>query len=406
MNERFNSEFDIKIANTENERKKLSHLTSYAFLPSPADLTQSQKGFESIKDAFIQSVYPKNSDSPIATASCIPMTQNVRGKIFKMGGIEAVATQPEFRNQGIIRQLMINIFKHAKETGEVFSTLFPFKESFYAKFDYISFPQTKIATIPMHKLSTVKNYKVTGIVKHYYLEKVFDEYYDFTVEMQSLIHGMSTKTKETTSFINVTRPSYVAFAYLNDKITGCMVYTTKGHSEPLDVKYFYYRDSNAKYLLLQFIASHIDQFSEVWLPIRPNEVPELWLNDLNLRISTRSWSSMGMGRIINVESLQGMTVGNGSITAKIIDKNCNWNNGIFTFKEVNNCLEVIKISNNEVKPVCSLTIAGLSALVYGGYELGVFPFKNWILDYDAGSNCFQKLKDLFQDVLPFMHEHF
>ena len=81
------------------ERKKLPHLTSYAFIPSPADLTRSRLGYESIKDAFIQSVYPKDGDLPIATATCTPMTQNIRGKIFKMGGIEAVATQPEFRRQ-------------------------------------------------------------------------------------------------------------------------------------------------------------------------------------------------------------------------------------------------------------------------------------------------------------------
>ncbi len=404
MNNTFNSQFDIKVVNSEEERQKLTHLTSYAFLPAPADLTIPQKGFESIKNAFIQSVYPKGGDFPVATATCNPMTQNVRGKIFRMGGVEAVATQPEYRKQGIIKQLMINILYHAKESGEVFSTLFPFKESFYAKFGYISFPQSKVATINLRNLASVTNMNLDGTVKHYNLETVFDQYYNFTVEMQNQIHGMSIKSKEATSFSNIIKPSYVAFAYTDNKITGCLVYTTRGHSQPLDVQYMYYENANAKYLLLQFLARHIDQFTEVNLPILPGEVPELWLNDLSLKISTRTWSSMGMGRIIDVESLKGMFTGSGSITVKITDQYCPWNEGLYSFISTNDRLNVVKHSNSYDQSDCTITIEGLSALIYGGYTIHDFLFKNWISDYSA--DCFDKLQTLFPMVYVHMHEHF
>ena len=406
MNEQFDSKFSVKIVTTEEEIKKLTHLTSYAFIPAPTDLTKPQIGFESLKNSFIQSVYPKDQEFPVATATCIPMTQNVRGKIFKMGGIAAVATQPEYRMQGIIRHLMTNIFIHAQEIGEIFSTLFPFKESFYAKFGYISLPQNKIGTFSIEKLSSIRDMKLAGTVKHFYLKDVFDQYYNFTVEVQAKIHGMSIASKETTDFINVSKPSYVAFAYENNKITGCFVYTTKGAGGPVDIRYFYYVNANAKYLLLQFLARHIDQFTQVNLPILPTENQELWLNDLSLKVSTRTWANNPMGRIMNVEGLQGIQVGTGSLIIKIIDEQCEWNEGIFTFSSNNGILNVKKESNDEFKADCSLTISGLTALVYGGYNIEDFPFRNWITNYPTSKEFFQKIKELFTPVIPFMHEDF
>ena len=55
---------------------------------------------------------------------------------------------------------------------------------------------------------------------------------------------------------------------------------------------------------------------------------------------------------------------------------------------------------------CSLSIAGLSVVVYGGYNVEDFPFKNWVSDYKDDLECFQILKELFPPVLAFIHEDF
>lgn len=405
MVDEFEADFILKIVTTEEERKELTHLTAYAFLSAPADLILSQQGFESIKYAYILSVSLKNEYSPVATATCQPMTQNVRGKVFKIGGIAAVATQPEFRRQGIIRHLITNIFHHAKETGEIFSTLYPFKESFYAKFGYISLPIIKIVTIPINSLTAISEMKLTGYVKHFYLKDVFDQYYDFTVEIQKKIHGMNVDTKGATSFINASKPSYVAFAYENEKITGCFVYTTKQFST-IDVRYFYYTNANAKYLLLEFAARHIDQFKEIILPTQPAELPELWLNDQKVMYSTRSASPLAMGRIIDINKLGGLKVGNETITMNVMDPLCPWNEGIFTFASIDGVLKVSKEEEANKKIECTITISGLSALIYGCYSIEDFPFRKWITDYSDFDEVCQRIKDLFPLKLPFMHESF
>ena len=58
MDEKFEDKFDVKIVTTEEQRKNLTHLTSYAFLSAPVDLSRPQQGFESVKQ------YPLAAEIP------------------------------------------------------------------------------------------------------------------------------------------------------------------------------------------------------------------------------------------------------------------------------------------------------------------------------------------------------
>ena len=58
------------------------------------------------------------------------------GKIIKTGGIGGVATYPEYRDTGAIRQIFYEILHEAYQNGEVLSSLYPFNHKFYRKFGY------------------------------------------------------------------------------------------------------------------------------------------------------------------------------------------------------------------------------------------------------------------------------
>lgn len=60
----------------------------------------------------------------------------VDGKPVKTGGIGAVATYPEYRETGAIREIFYEILKEAYRNGEVLSSLYPFNHKFYRKFGY------------------------------------------------------------------------------------------------------------------------------------------------------------------------------------------------------------------------------------------------------------------------------
>src|SRR5699024_11674372 len=61
----------------------------------------------------------------------IPLSINVGGHSFNMGGISAVATWPEYRRRGIAKDLLQHSLRKMKENGQVISLLHPFLVGFY-----------------------------------------------------------------------------------------------------------------------------------------------------------------------------------------------------------------------------------------------------------------------------------
>ena len=57
-------------------------------------------------------------------------------KVIKMGGIQSVATYPEYRRQGYVKKLLIAALKDMREMGYLVSMLHPFSIHFYRKFGY------------------------------------------------------------------------------------------------------------------------------------------------------------------------------------------------------------------------------------------------------------------------------
>ena len=58
------------------------------------------------------------------------------GAIVENGGIGGVATLPEYRESGAVREIFTKLLPDARENGEVISTLYPFSHAFYRKFGY------------------------------------------------------------------------------------------------------------------------------------------------------------------------------------------------------------------------------------------------------------------------------
>ena len=61
---------------------------------------------------------------------------NLDGKAVKAGGIGGVATYPEYRETGAIREIFKALLLEAYKNGEVISALYPFNHKFYRKFGY------------------------------------------------------------------------------------------------------------------------------------------------------------------------------------------------------------------------------------------------------------------------------
>ena len=389
----------IRSAQGQEMLDALYALNQYSLYASPP--FQKKEDWEAVvrerKDVTCHAAFEEVK--PISVAASTAMTQNMRGKLYSASGVWGVATDPAVRRKGYCRQVMASLLAAEHETGKVFSNLYPFRESFYERLGYVSYPLTKVAKLTPSSLSPILKMDFPGEIDLKLIGEAFETYREYLAEMQQTRHGMAFFTVGDKAAAN-RNLSWAALAKFDGKIEGLMLYRLLGE----EVKKFnfmtlrfYYKTSRARYLLLNWIARHVDQADrvELWLP--EDEYPELWLADIEVKVE--SAIRPAMNRILYVEKIGGMNVGKGCFSAKIIDPLCPWNEGIWRFESHNSRLHVEKTSNAD----CELTIQGLSALVAGTHDPQDFPLAGW---GDPDNDLQSVQREMFPAARPYLHENF
>ena len=130
-------------------------LDSYAFSPTPPMPEKStwRQFLEPRYGGLFLALF--EDGQPMAIAASRSMTENVRGKLFPMGGIWSVAAHPEGRRKGYTKHLMTDLLAAIRDEGQPFSTLYPFRESFYGRLGYASFPHARVVQFATAHLAPV-----------------------------------------------------------------------------------------------------------------------------------------------------------------------------------------------------------------------------------------------------------
>lgn len=310
---------------------------------------------------------------PMASAANIHMTQAVRGKVFKLGGVASVATEPNARRKGYARRLVTQLFENMREHGEAVSGLYPFRESFYGRLGYVNFPKIRMMKFnPLHLGALLKT-EMPGHVERHNIKDIWEELDAFVKRLQPTIHGMSLLPDSVSARLPEQGKQWVAVARVEGEIVGAMVYRLEGFHKSMKVRSFLYSSSAGKYLLLQWMARHGDQAAQVEMHAPPTDLLETWFYDLNVEVHSPADTITPMGRVSIVADLGGMQTGPGKFTASISDPQCPWNNGTWAFETVDGVLRVERASTTD----CELTIQGLSALVFGVVDPADFAFWGW-----------------------------
>ena len=382
----------------------IRRLPGYAFRSSPP--LMRAEAWQELLEERVGNVYLGlyENDQPVACTAYVPMTQHVRGQILRMGGVYDVVTHPAARRKGYARCMMNEIFALMRNDGCPVTSLYPFRESFYERLGYVSFLQPRWAKLKPANLGGMLKKHLAGQVELCLLSECFDRYHKFLKEYQRERHGMGL-------FLNrpivpgKRRDFWVAFAVLDGQDKGAMLYFLKGERElefDLRALRFYYLDVRARYLLLDWIARHVDQARSAELLIPPYEKPETWLADLE--ITTTSEFFNGSGRVLDITGMAGNLVGPGSISVRIVDPDCPWNEGVWRFVGEDGLLQVSWVEGKEDLPSLeTLSIQALSALVYGTHDPLDFAFRGW---GDPSPELVQKMKVMFPPEQPYLHEFF
>jgi predicted acetyltransferase len=312
-------------------------------------------------------------DEPVSTIASTPLIQNVRDAIYEAGGVFDVITHPKARRKGYSYRLLAEIFKLIKEVGQPFTCLYPFRESFYEHIGYVSFPQPLKAKFNASGLTPLLKADIPGEVEIMLTNEGYLKYREYLVELQKHVHGAAYFKNSEPSLME--RPtSWLALAEVDGEIVGLMVYNLKGDG-PVGFDFraprFYTHTIQGRYLLLNWIARHIDHAGEVELWLHPSEQPNTWLSDMKMKIEP-AWLP-GMGRVLNVAQIGGMQVGTGRFSVEVSDPSCPWNEGVWTFEGIDGILHVEKGK----KADCRLNVQGLSALIYGTNDPASFSVRGW-----------------------------
>ena len=338
--------------------------------------------------------------SPVATVAGTDMTQQVRGRLYDASGVWGVTTHPAARRRGYCRRLMASLLDANREAGRPLSCLYPFRESFYARLGYVTFPLPRIARLDPAALAPLLKQDLGGTVEMMLIGDGYDIYREYVQRLQARVHGLSLGVHGEKARAQKENRSWLALARAGGEVVGLLLYQLKGE-EPtrltLRAHRFYYDTSQAKYLLLQWIARHVDQATEaeIWLP--PYEQPETWLADI--RVRTESQARAPMGRVVDVAGLGGMQTGPGRFSARIHDPLCPWNEGDWSFETADGILHVTRTG----EAGCDLTIQGLTALVYGAHDPGDFRFQGW---GDPPPEVQAAMRSVFPPRTPYLHEYF
>jgi hypothetical protein len=180
-----------------------------------------------------------------------------------------------------------------------------------------------------------------------------------------------------------------------------MTFRITGYGEQLVADAFYYDSPEARLLLLDWFARHVDQVNEIKVRVAVTEMPELWVPDLYAKVKNHDvFFTAPMGRVMDVTALSGIGAGPGEIAIEVLDAQCPWNAGVYTL--ASDASGTLTVERGGV-PATTITIQGLSALVFAGHDPAAFRLRGWG-DPDAASQA--TLRSLFPPIAAYVHEDF
>ena len=135
---------------TRDEYDIANDIKYIAFLKSPAP----QKNDADDPDAIYSSIVGYFDDGGTMTARIRNMAYEAffEGKRVPIGAICAVASSPEARGRGRIRELFQYALKEDYDRGALFSTLFPFSHGYYRNLGYELCAHLQKVRVPIEEL--------------------------------------------------------------------------------------------------------------------------------------------------------------------------------------------------------------------------------------------------------------
>jgi predicted acetyltransferase len=391
---------EIRQITADERTTTMFPLQAYAFFPSPwRDEDQERYRRRMIYYESATSLIAEEDGRTLAGVGAFPMRQNVRGAIFDMAGVASVASHPDARRRGFVRALLERLMRQTRDEGCAVSALYPFRASFYGRFGYVGLPHRRTAAFPPSGLGHLLRADLPGTVERLPMREAFDAWDGLILRMLTEQHGWAVYDDVRKAEFRE-EPGWVAVARAGGEVVGAVAYRIDQYGGDLVAQDMLTTGPLGRALLLQFFARHIDQVGRVLVTVGIDDVPELWATDLTITTKsevTPPRSSAPMARVLDLEALSGMPVGNAAATIEVVDDTLI--QGTYQLAGDGGQLGVTKAASAQA----TLTAAGLSGLIYGVLDpIDVEARGLGKIDRDAVG----PLRELFPRALPYLFADF
>ena len=276
----------------EDKFREALRLSEYAF-QYKVDEDRLQQQLTKMKESH--EVYGiLEGENLAAKLHLIPFHIYIGKEKFKMGGVAGVATYPEYRRSGYVKELLQHSLQTMKKDGYTVSMLHPFAVSFYRKYGWELC--ANLLVCHMTKSDLVMKKQVNGTVKRFNKENHQEEVEKLYETFAERFSGMLVRNEKW--WLQAVYDDLTLAIYYDENKTaaGYMLYKIENYK--MTVEEFVPLHNEARNGLWNFICQHDSMIKDLEMTVSENEPLLYTLQEPRVKAEIKPYF---MGRIVDVE---------------------------------------------------------------------------------------------------------
>ena len=340
----------------EDKFREALRLSEYAF-QYKVDEDRLQQQLTRMKESH--EVYGIMEGNDLAAKlHLIPFHIYIGKEKFKMGGVAGVATYPEYRRSGYVKELLQHSLQTMKKDGYTVSMLHPFAVAFYRKYGWELC--ANLLVCHMTKSDLVMKKQVNGTVKRFNKENHPEEVEKLYETFAERFSGMLVRNEKW--WLQAVYEDLTLAIYYDENKTaaGYMLYKIENYKMTVDE--FVPLHNEARNGLWNFICQHDSMIKELEMTVSENEQLLYTLQEPRVKTEIKPYF---MGRIVDVEQfLKQYELNWNNVQQEVIlhitDSFAQWNN--ITVRIANHEITIIE---EPIDKGIKLDINALSTILFG-----------------------------------------
>ncbi|MGR6004089.1 GNAT family N-acetyltransferase [Bacillus cereus] len=276
----------------EDKFREALRLSEYAF-QYKVDEERLQRQLTKMKESHEIYGIMEGKDL-VAKLHLIPFHIYIGKEKFKMGGVAGVATYPEYRRSGYVKELLQHSLQRMKKDGFTVSMLHPFAVTFYRKYGWELCANLLVCHLT--KSDLVMKKQVNGTVKRFNKENHPEEVEKLYETFAERFSGMLVRNEKW--WLQAVYEDLTLAIYYdeNKTATGYMLYKIENYKMTVDE--FVPLHNEARNGLWNFICQHDSMIKELEMTVSENEQLLYTLQEPRVKTEIKPYF---MGRIVDVE---------------------------------------------------------------------------------------------------------